>query len=675
MNTPPPSSTRGLQQGSSTADRFPPAAKTKTRRQIGRPQHRLHGTLLLIAALMALGLSLPASALTLYEQRATYKKALDHLTAGRMERFDDLRSDLEDYALAPYLDYYELQSRLSSAKPEAVMAFRASHSALPVADIVYYRWLKRLGGQRRWQTFLKHYEGSEDAELRCYELRALLSTGKKKKALDQVEPLWLVAKSQPKACDPLFESWIDAGRLTESMVWDRLGLALDANSRTLARYLQRFFESPNVKPWAQSYYNVHVTPSGVTQTSRFTTDTRYSREVIAHGLKRLARRDVEAASVAWLSYQDSHSFEAETASAVNRAILLGHAKEGRFPTHDIVQTADFELPADELALAALTHQSWPDLEFWIGRLDDEARQDRRWQYWFARALMETTYEPRQAQLTFQALADQRDYYGFLAAERLGQPVRLNHQPTKVSPLAINRLRNQLAVRRATELYAVGDRVNARREWYRLLSDLTARDKATAATLASTIGWTSQGIRTANAGDLRDALELRFPEPYADEFQRISHVTTVPDNFLLAVARQESLFDPRARSSANARGLMQLIHPTAERVARRIGRSAPSASDLYDPALNIELGGHHLADLMGRYGDRRPLAAAAYNAGEHRVDRWIRDETGQWMDVWIETIPFRETRNYVKNVMAFTQVYGQRRGSPRPMLEAHEVKLP
>jgi soluble lytic murein transglycosylase len=242
-------------------------------------------------------------------------------------------------------------------------------------------------------------------------------------------------------------------------------------------------------------------------------------------------------------------------------------------------------------------------------------------------------------------------------------------------LQINRLRNLPGVLRATELYAVGDRINARREWYRLLPALSAQDKATAASLASSIGWTSQGIRTANDAVLRNSLELRFPLPYQDDFQRVSHITTVPETFLLAVARQESLFDPRARSSADARGLMQLIHPTAERVARRVGLERPSTTDLYDPALNIELAGHHLAALMVRYGHRRPLAAAAYNAGEHRVDRWIKDDTGQWMDVWIESIPFRETRNYVKNVMAFAQVYGHRRGVPRPMLEAHEARIP
>ena len=375
---------------------------------------------------------------------------------------------------------------------------------------------------------------------------------------------------------------------------------------------------------------------------------------------------------AWLSYQDSHSFESADAQAVEAALLIGHAKEGTFPKHEPLAEG---MPIDKLALAALGQQSWSDLGYWIEQLPETDRSDRRWQYWLARSLNETTSRSERARLTYAALAEDRDYYGFLAAEQLGRPIRLNHQPVPTTAIEINQIRNVPGVRRATELFAVGDRVNARREWYRLLPGLTEREKAIAAKLATQIGWTSQAIRTANAADLRDALELRFPEPYTDDFQRVSHVTTVPDDFLLAVARQESLFDPRARSSANARGLMQLIHPTAERVARRVGLTEPSTSDLYDPALNIELAGHHLASLLVRYDGRRPLAAAAYNAGEHRVDRWIKDVSGQWMDVWIEGIPFRETRNYVKNVMAFTQVYGQRRGSPRPMLEAHETRIP
>jgi soluble lytic murein transglycosylase len=163
--------------------------------------------------------------------------------------------------------------------------------------------------------------------------------------------------------------------------------------------------------------------------------------------------------------------------------------------------------------------------------------------------------------------------------------------------------------------------------------------------------------------------------YPEVFRRISAITTVPHSFLIAIARQESAFDPQARSSANARGLMQLLPSTATAAAKRSGLRTPSVADLYNPVTNVEISGHHLARLMTRYGGIRPLVAAAYNAGQNRVDGWIKDASGTPVDIWIETIPFRETRNYVKNVLAFDQVYGQLLGNPTPMLQVHEATVP
>jgi soluble lytic murein transglycosylase len=278
-------------------------------------------------------------------------------------------------------------------------------------------------------------------------------------------------------------------------------------------------------------------------------------------------------------------------------------------------------------------------------------------------------------LTYRALAEERDYYGFLAAERIGSDAQLNRSEHILDPVQVNQLRRVPAVNRAVELYAVGDLINARREWNALIPKMDPRDQNHAGYLAQQMGWTSEGIRIANEARLFDNIDLRFPLVYQEVFQRISAITTVPHSFMIAIARQESAFDPQARSSANARGLMQLLPSTATAVAKRSGLPAPSAEDLYNPVANVEISGHHLARLMTRYGDRRPLVAAAYNAGQHRVDGWIKDASGTPIDVWIETIPFRETRNYVKNVLAFEQVYSQLLGSPTPMLAAHEATVP
>lgn len=610
-----------------------------------------------------------AKPLSLYEQRQAYRDALDHLTAGRSGDFERARAVLDDYVLAPYLDAYRVQTRLASVSDAQMQAFQHRHAELPVAGILHYRWLKHLGGRREWQRLLDNYRPTSDAELSCYRLRALLATGERQAALDGVPPLWTVARSQPQACDPLFEAWIDAGGLTEGRVWERLQLALGAGERRLGRYLLRFFEGP-LKTWAQALYDVHVDPARLARAGNFADDGPYARAVIAHGIERLARRDPAAALTAWQRYRDTHEFDPAEQARVTETVWLANAEAGTFPRpRPADPSAAF---AADMAQAAIEAEDWPELLHWVEQLPAADRQELRWQYWLARALGHTHLGSERARLTYQSLAEERHYYGFLAAENLGRPARLNPAPPREDPALLARLQARPALRRALELFAVGDLVNARREWYALLPQLDAAEHYHAARLAKRAGWVAQSIHIANRADLHDSLELRFPVAYGDVFRQVSHVTTVPKPFLIAVARQESAFDPRARSPVNARGLMQLMHPTANLVAGRLGIAKPSVTDLYEPAVNVALGGHHLAGLLARYDNRRPLAAAAYNAGEGRVDRWVRDRAGQPMDVWIESIPFAETRNYVKNVLAFTQVYGQLLDQPVPMLEVHEA---
>lgn len=608
----------------------------------------------------------------LYQQRRAYQSAISHLRAGRSKAFRRAKAALQDYALYPYLEYHELQSRLSTAKASEVVQFHALNEDLPVAQILYWRWLKRLGKRRDWHRLLSHYQTSSDTELRCYHMRALYGTGKRTEAFAEVAELWTAAKSQPKPCDPLFEAWINGGNLTESMVWKRLLLVLDANQRQLARYLQRFFKGA-YKPWAQSLYNVHVNPSLIIRTNRYTTDNNLSRQVIGHGLRRLATKDPTTAEKTWHSYRTSHDFSASERTTLDNAMVIALARQGTFPS-DRPADVDPSL-AQGVAQTAVAQRNWPEAYFWIEQLADDELRSNRWQYWFARALATTHLGSERAHLAYRALAEQRDYYGFLAAERIGSETRLNHSTHTLDAVQVNQLRRIPGVNRAVELYAVGDLINARREWNRLIPRLNPADQTHAGYLALQMGWVSQGIRIANEAKLFDHLELRFPVVYQEVFQRTSAITTVPHSFLIAIARQESAFDPRARSHANARGLMQLLHSTANNVARRSKLPLPSVADLYNPAINVEISGHHLAALMSRYGNRRPLVAAAYNAGQSRVDRWIKNRGGTPMDIWIETIPYRETRNYVKNVLAFSQVYGQLLNNPVPMLHVHEATIP
>ncbi|MEQ9005672.1 MAG: transglycosylase SLT domain-containing protein [Pseudomonadales bacterium] len=627
---------------------------------------------LLVLGYLLLGAALPAGAIVPQEQkRELYRQAIGHLHAGRAPAFRQARTALDDYPLAPYLDYYEVESRLGRISDADMLAFQSRHADLPVTPLLHRRWLKMMGARNDWARLLAHYQETADPELRCYRLRALQATGDRAAAMEAVPELWTVGRSQPKACDPLFESWIRGGHLTETMAWERMQLALRADQRQLARYLLRFFDGP-LKPWARALYDVHVDPQSVSRRGIWSRDESAARVVIAHGIRRLAAQNAAAASAAWQRYQDSHAVSDEAAREVSEAVVLAMARAGDFPSRaPALVSAGF---AEGMADAALAVENWKAVAEWIERMPQDRRNDLRWQYWLGRALQQSQLQSERATQTWKAIADERHYYGFLAASRLGQPTRLNAAAERNDPTIRARLETLPPVQRALELYAVGDLVNARREWFALVPRLTTDERFYAARLANEIGWVNQGIAIANQGELRDDVALRFPVAYTDAFLRTSQITSVPKPFLMAVARQESAFDPKARSHANAHGLMQLLTPTASHVARRAGLAEPTAFQLYDPATNVELGGRHLARLLERYENRRPVAAAAYNAGEGRVDRWLRNGAGRPMDVWIETIPFRETRDYVKNVLAGTQVYGHLLQSPQPVLGPHETQI-
>jgi soluble lytic murein transglycosylase len=643
------------------------------------PRHRVTGwgrLQCLAAALLGL-LAAPLPAAPADEStRSAYRDALAHLAAGRITAFHAQRAALGDYALLPYLDYHDLSRRLDSVTDQEMTALRRSAADVPATRLLYHRWLRRLAERGEWARLARQAPESDEAELQCLYRRAQLAVGAASAALAAVPALWTVSHSQPSACDPLFEAWIAAGGPTEHLAWERLNLAIEANQTGLAHYLLRFFATDRQR-WAQALYDVHVRPEAVLDRPRFAAPDPAATAVVTHGLRRLATSNPDLADANWSAYRAELAFSSDQSQAIAGAILLARARQGRLdqPWPATLGATPPELVAATLAQTAVNQQQWRAARYWIDLLPVETRSSTRWRYWEARALAALDPANSRSASLYQSLARERDYYGFLAAQRLGLPGQLNAAPRQYDPVAASALRALPAVQRALELYAVNDLVNARREWTALLPTLRPDQQVQAAYLAQSIGWIPQSIQIANAAQLRDHVDLRFPVAYSDLFAAVSDRTAVAKPFLLAIARQESLFDAGARSSADARGVMQLLPDTARAVARQHRLPAPGLGQLHEPGVNVDLGGRHLARLLSRYGGHRPLVAAAYNAGEGRVQRWVRDRSGEPIDIWVETIPFGETRNYVKNVIAFTQVYGQLLDQPGPILSAYESTIP
>ena len=609
----------------------------------------------------------------LFDQRASYISAVEKYAANRTTEADRLAKSLQDYPLYPYLQYHRLRVRLNNVSGKQMSQFAADHSTLPVSPLIFNRWLKQQGSKRRWKTFLKYYSGSENSELKCYHLRALYAVGRKTESLDQTTALWISPKSQPKACDPLFATWQSTSRFTQDIAWQRLHLAIQGNQRILARYLLRFFSGQNKKA-ADAYYLAHTQPTKLMGHSRFAKNTEKYRQIIQHGLIRLSKRQPANSARAWKKYQTTHTFSTSAASAIEEKIIVALAMEGEFPSEENRPNIQSPFAIDGIVEAALKNSRWRQLIYWIERLDQAESSKLRWQYWLARSL-EMTGENQRSQAIFQSIAKERQYYSFLAAQRASLPAQLNaNKITPESSAATKQIEAREDISRAVELFAVGDELNGRREWYQAKRTMKPSELQLLAYVALKMGRLFLAIQTANSAEAFDDLTLRFPLAFSPLFNAASHKNNTPSSLLRAITRQESAFQSRVTSSAGAQGLMQLMPATASLAARRAKLPKVRSGDLKTPAKNIALGSYHLTWLIQRFNGQRPLAIAAYNAGEHRVDRWIKDSSGTPIDIWIESIPFKETRNYVKNVLAFNVVYSNLLGTPVDILQESEKLL-
>ena len=354
-------------------------------------------------------------------------------------------------------------------------------------------------------------------------------------------------------------------------------------------------------------------------------------------------------------------------------LTVANADAGHMP--DDEPSAFSNAAAERVAFALVRHQHWEQAARWTAALPKAVAAKPQWQYWLGRALNGNRADDSSGRQTLAAVAGIRNYYGFLAADLIGATPALNALPARDDRAAEADLLAVPAVRRMVELHAVGDLVNARREWRFAVANLAPEPQRVLVELTARIGWVEQAIFGARDAELLNMVPFRFPMPFLSIYRHHAANVNLPVPFLLAVSRQESAFNPSAVSVDGARGLMQLMPATARHIADRLRVARPSAKDLVDPNTNVHLAANHLAALMARHGRNRALVAAAYNAGEHRLTRWLKDAGGMPTDVWIERIPFRETRDYVKGVIAFNHVYDRLLGVSKPVLGDHERVIP
>ena len=617
----------------------------------------------LVFAMMTVGLCLAvtaADAPALIAQRLAFRQAWVVAQQGG-DGWRDWAGKLAGYPLYPYLEAAALEHDVAQLDRARVSAYLDRYpDLLPAADL-RRAWLLEQARQQHWDDFLALYQPGLGDTLTCDALQARLAQGGTLDFARDLATLWS-KPSLPDACDPVLAAAHDAGLLTTARLWTRIDRALAAGQAGTIAALAPWLpdgESTAAQRLAQALRD----PAAAVAEASGWPDTPRLRQAAALALQRLARRDTDAADTAWQRLQPHFAFTTPQRNAVLYALALYHATD--FDEHALLRLA--ALPAsvqtdtsrEWRARVALARQDWPALLAALDAMPARQQDNDEWRYFRARALA-TTGQADQARALFEALAQQPTYYGFLAADRIQADYTICPLQPPTDAQAEQSLLAQPGLDRAFELYAVGLPAYARREWSRALAGADLTTLRQAADLAYQRGWYDRAVFTFSSGEALRYYAERFPLASQDGVVPQAQQAGIDPSWAYAIARAESAWVSDAHSGADARGLMQLLPGTAARVAKQNGLVWNGGDSLYDPAVNIMLGTRYLAQMAARYGGAPWLASAAYNAGPNKLDQWLDQRGTLPPDLFVATIPYHETRDYVARVMAFAVIYDWRR---------------
>ena len=611
-------------------------------------------SLLLFASLSSSASSQVESANELLaQQRVWFVEHEQKAKSASMKQINQWRKTHGDYPLFPYVELAYLRNHPYLSNKQAIRDFLHLYEGTALEWSLRHPWLDYLAKKNQAILFLNDFKPTSDAELNCHKLRFQLQIGGKLKDLaDDIAPLWVVGNSQPKACDPLFDKWADAGLRTDDMVKRRIVLAADGGSHTVIPYLTKLLPESE-QAWAKLWHRVRRDPARITRLSSFKSTPDYAA-IQVYGIQRLIWREPDEAIEHYQQMLNRFTISAQALDEIHYTFALALASKGheqaevwlkRIPRH----LKDSKIVHWHLATYLRNNQCQKVVELYQS-LPEELQSLSANKYWYARA--QAQLGQTQSDSVLQELAQTRHYYGFLAAARTSNRYQLNHQGVEIDLDIMSRLKNAPSAKRAYEFFMLERYTQARREWYRFKQGLDKVEQANAAYLAYQWHWYDQALRGISQAGYHDEVSLRFPKAYEDLYQKYSQQAGIDLTLAMAVSRRESSFMVDANSSAGARGLMQIMPATAKTLAGR--KFNPYR--LFTAETNVELGTEYLAQLTERMNGQIPLAIASYNAGFHRVLKWLPKEQAVPLDIWIETIPYKETREYVKAVLAYQQVY-------------------
>jgi soluble lytic murein transglycosylase len=563
---------------------------------------------------------------------------------------------IEGHVLTPWIEYMRISLKLEDAQTSEVRAFFSGYGTAYVSELLRGDWLKVLGRRADWKEFEREAANyaRDDIEIRCYAWLSRIARNDES-ALAEAQEMWLYPAELPEGCEKLSTLLWERNLIQVTDVWRRVRELFEEGQIVAAKsalgYLPKA-EAPDERMLAEAARQpkrfLAKLPKGM--------DTRSTKEIVVLAALRHARNEPEAVA-AMLEAELGQSLPEEDVRYLWGRVAL----EGARVHHE--NALRWYARADEAALddvqlawrvrAALRRGSWQTVREAIDRMSPETRREAAWTYWYGRALA-AQGEATGSRAYYLRIAGQTDFYGLLANEELGYvgtvPVA-SFTPTEED---VTKARAHPGLARSLELIRLGMRTEGVREWLFTIRHFNDRQLLAAAELAGREGVHDRAIHTADRTVRSHNFALRYPVPYYEVFSQYAKTYNLDEAWVLGLVRQESRFVTDARSGAGAAGLMQVMPRTAKLVAKKVGLRNFRPKDVAEIKTNVNLGTGYMKMVLDQLGDQ-VLASAAYNAGPSRAKRW-RDARPLEGAIYAETIPFAETRDYVKKVMANSVFY-------------------
>ncbi|MFE4111553.1 murein transglycosylase [Kosakonia sp. YIM B13611] len=612
------------------------------------------------ACVCLLSLSNVARADSLDEQRNRYAQIKTAWDNKQMDVVQQLLPTLQTYPLYPYLQYRQITDDLMNQPAITVTNFVQANPTLPAARTLKSRFVNELARRQDWRGLLAFSpEKPASTEAQCNYYFAKWNTGQADEAWAGAKELWLSGKSQPNACDQLFGAWRASGNQDPLAFLERIRLAMKAGNTKLVTLLAGQMPS-DYQTISAAIINLANNPLSVMSFATTTGATDFTRQMAAEAFESVARQDVENARLMIPSLVQAQQLNEEQTQTLRDIVawrLMGNdvtSDQARWRDDAIMRSQSVSLLERRVRMA-IGNGDRRGLNTWLSRLPMDAKEKDEWRYWQADLLLERGRED-EAKEILHALMKQRGFYPMAAAQRLGEDYAM--QIDKAQGNVSATLTQGAEMARVRELMYWGLDNTARSEWANLVTSRTQQEQAQLARYAFNQHWWDLSVQATIAGKLWDQLEERFPLAYSDLYARYTSGKGISQSYAMAISRQESAWNPTARSPVGAAGLMQIMPGTATHTVKMFNIPGYSNSgQLFDPETNINIGTSYLQYVYQQFGNNRIFSSAAYNAGPGRVRNWLNNSGGKLDAVaFIESIPFSETRSYVKNVLAYDAYY-------------------